>query len=525
VTTHATRGPQVRPHSGARGTTPTRGRRQSTPRPTRRNGSRPAAALSADAWERSYRRAVIVGDLLALTIAISLVALLAPSLDVGVVDQSVRISASVTALVLGVGTFVSFGVHRAWEPRVLGSGLEEFRRMGHAVLSLIAVLAIVAFGLKLDSGRRWVFQVLPLFLILALVIRYVLRLVLHRARTHGRYLHTVLACGDADAVADLVRRTRASVHAGWRVDGVCLREMVPRPGGAPLPPRPIEVAGVPVVGTPDEIVELVRSRGYNAVAILPSSTWTRTRTQELAWQLEGSGAEVVLAPVLTDVAGPRLHATPVNGMPLMRVSAPCFSGPRKVAKSLFDLTVAVIALVALGPVLVAIGVAVRLDSRGPALFFQERVGKSGETFRVAKFRTMVQDAEAQMAQLADLNEGAGPLFKMQRDPRITRVGAVLRRFSVDEVPQLLNVITGSMSLVGPRPPLPTEVALYESAVGRRLLVKPGMTGLWQVGGRSDLGWEESVRLDLHYVENWSFALDALILCKTVAAVCRRQGAY
>lgn len=466
-----------------------------------------------------------MGDLIALALAMSVVALFSPRLDVGVADQSVRVAAPVTAIVLVLGTLVSFAANRAWEPRVLGTGLEEFRRVGHAVLSLIAVLAVVAFALKLDSGRRWVLLVLPLFLILALVIRYLLRRVLHRARARDRYLHTVLACGDADSVADLVRRTRASVHAGWRVDGVCLREMVPRPGGAPPPPRPTEVAGVPVVGTPDEIVELVRSRGFNAVAILPSSTWTRIRTQELAWQLEGSGAEVVLAPVLTDVAGPRLHATPVAGMPLMRVSAPCFSGPRKVAKALFDVTVAVAALVVLWPVLLAIGVAVRLDSPGPALFFQERVGKDGGTFRVVKFRTMVQDAEAQMAQLTEMNQGAGPLFKMRRDPRVTRVGAVLRRFSIDEVPQLLNVLTGSMSLVGPRPPLPTEVAFYESAVSRRLLVKPGMTGLWQVGGRSNLDWDESVRLDLNYVENWSFALDALILCKTVIAVCRRHGAY
>lgn len=480
---------------------------------------------TTDAWERRYRRAVVVGDLVALALAISVVVVFSPRLDVRVVDHSVRVVAPVFAMVLVMGTLASFGVHRAWEPRVLGSGLEEFRRVGHAVLSLIAVLAVVAFALKLDSGRRWVFLVLPLFLILALVIRYLLRRVLHRARARGRYLHTVLACGDADAVADLVRRTRASVQAGWRVDGVCLREMVPRPGGAPLPPRPTEVAGVPVVGTPDDIVGLVLSRGYNAVAILPSSTWTRTRTQELAWQLEGSGAEVVLAPVLTEVAGPRLHATPVAGMPLLRVSAPCFSGPRKVAKGLFDVTAAVAALFVLWPVLMAIGVAVRLDSPGPALFFQERVGKDGDTFRVVKFRTMVRDAEAQMAQLAQKNQGAGPLFKMHDDPRVTRVGAFLRRYSIDEVPQLLNVLTGSMSLVGPRPPLATEVALYEAAVGRRLLVKPGMTGLWQVGGRSNLDWDETVRLDLNYVENWSFALDALILCKTVAAVCRRQGAY
>ncbi|WP_460869200.1 sugar transferase [Rhodococcus aerolatus] len=484
----------------------------------------PAATRRATAWERRYRGAVVVGDLLSLVLATALVALVSPTLEVGVTGDAARVPAPVTAVVVLLTTVVSLALHRAWEPRVLGTGPEELARLVRSVVSVVAVLAVVAFGLELDSGRHWLFLVMPLFGVVALVVRYALRKALHAARARGRYLHTVLACGDAEAVADLVARTRRATEAGWEVRGVCLREMSRR-GDDPPPVRPTDVAGVPVVGTPDEVAALVREHGYSAVAILPSSTWTRARTQELAWELEGSGAELVLAPVLTEVAGPRLHVAPVSGMPLMRVSAPYFSGPRKVAKTAVDVVVAGLALLALSPVLLAIALAVRLDSPGPALFLQERVGKDGRTFRVVKFRTMVVDAEARLAALAADNQAGGVLFKLRRDPRVTRVGAVLRRYSVDELPQLLNVLTGSMSLVGPRPPLPSEVARYESAVGRRLLVTPGMTGLWQVSGRSDLSWEESVRLDLRYVENWSLALDATILWKTVAAVVRRDGAY
>jgi len=241
--------------------------------------------------------------------------------------------------------------------------------------------------------------------------------------------------------------------------------------------------------------------------------------------LEGTGVELLVAPGLMEVAGPRLHVRPFIGLPLLRVQQPEFTGARRIVKAILDRTVALIGVMILSPLLLLIALCVRFTSPGTALFRQRRVGRDGEPFTVIKFRTMVEDAESQQLSLTIEDEGAGPLFKLRKDPRVTRVGVVLRRFSLDELPQLFNVLGGSMSLVGPRPPLPTEVSTYAEHVNRRLLVKPGLTGLWQISGRSDLTWEESVRLDLRYVENWSLSLDLLILWKTVFAVVRFRGAY
>ena len=234
----------------------------------------------------------------------------------------------------------------------------------------------------------------------------------------------------------------------------------------------------------------------------------------------------MVATGLLDVAGPRLSIRPAAGMPLLHVERPAMSGARRVVKRGVDWCLALGLIVVALPVLLAIAIAVRLDTPGPVLFRQTRVGARGETFNMLKFRSMGVDAEQRLDQLAAAADaGNTVLFKMRHDPRITKVGGFLRRYSLDELPQLLNVLRGEMSLVGPRPPLPREVAGYERAAQRRLLVKPGITGLWQISGRSDLSWEQTVRLDLRYVENWTLALDALILVKTVRAVWRGDGAY
>jgi exopolysaccharide biosynthesis polyprenyl glycosylphosphotransferase len=256
------------------------------------------------------------------------------------------------------------------------------------------------------------------------------------------------------------------------------------------------------------------------------SDLTQADLRRLSWELEGSGVDLVVAPSLTDIAGPRIHIRPVAGLPLLHVEQPEFSGGRRLLKGTVDRLLATSALLLLIPVLAALAAAIRLTSSGPALFRQTRVGVDGRTFTIFKLRSMYVDAEQRLAALQDRNENAdGLLFKIKDDPRVTPLGALLRRFSLDELPQLLNVLRGDMSLVGPRPPLPAEVAQYGDDVRRRLLVKPGLTGLWQISGRSDLSWDESVRLDLHYVENWTLALDLLILWKTGFAVLQRRGAY
>jgi exopolysaccharide biosynthesis polyprenyl glycosylphosphotransferase len=275
----------------------------------------------------------------------------------------------------------------------------------------------------------------------------------------------------------------------------------------------------------DDIVGTVERYRADTVAVLACPEMSGLRLRDLAWQLEKSDTDLWLAPALLDIAGPRTTIRPVAGLPLLHMEHPEFSGLRRMIKSAFDRLMAAIALLLLSPLFLVVVMAIRLGDGGPALFRQERVGKGGQPFVLFKFRTMLVDAERQKSQLDELNETDGVLFKIRRDPRVTRVGAMLRRWSLDELPQLINVLIGNMSLVGPRPALPAEAAVYGAHVRRRLVVKPGMTGLWQVNGRSDLSWDESVRLDLRYVENWSFMLDLQILWKTGAAVGRGKGAY
>jgi exopolysaccharide biosynthesis polyprenyl glycosylphosphotransferase len=287
------------------------------------------------------------------------------------------------------------------------------------------------------------------------------------------------------------------------------------------------VAGVPVFGgvAVQEVAEAVRRSGADAVAVLSCPEIDGATLRQLAWDLEKTGTDLCVAPALLDVAGPRTTVRPTAGLTLLHVDHPQLSGVRQVLKGLFDRFMAGMALFLLSPVLVIVAIAIKLADNGPALFTQTRVGKDGRTFKIYKFRTMVVDAEARLAELKPVNDLDGVLFKVRRDPRITSIGARLRKYSIDEFPQFINVVKGEMSLVGPRPALPSEAARYADHVHRRLVVKPGLTGMWQVSGRSELSWDESVRLDLRYVENWSFALDLQILWKTVAVILRGSGAY
>jgi exopolysaccharide biosynthesis polyprenyl glycosylphosphotransferase len=329
--------------------------------------------------------------------------------------------------------------------------------------------------------------------------------------------------GDASAIADFTAMVRRDQYAGLRVVGACV------PAEIAVDPHTIAVLDdldVPLLGDVDSVLAAVRRSEANTVAVVSSGAVGSDKLRWISWQLEGSATDLLVSPGLTEVAGPRLHVRPVAGLPLLHVEEPEFSGFRRVLKGAFDRVMAGSALVFLAPVFAALTIAIRLDSKGPALFRQVRVGRDGSTFTMLKFRSMYADAEERLATLLSKSDhGDGVLFKMRDDPRVTRIGRLLRKFSLDELPQLINVLNGTMSLVGPRPPLPREVARYEDHVHRRLLVKPGVTGLWQVSGRSNLSWEESVRLDLRYVENWSLTEDLLILWKTLRAVTAGSGAY
>jgi exopolysaccharide biosynthesis polyprenyl glycosylphosphotransferase len=276
----------------------------------------------------------------------------------------------------------------------------------------------------------------------------------------------------------------------------------------------------------DAVLHATGAYGCDVVIALGCPEFGRGALRRLCWQLQKVGVEVALAPILTDVAANRLALASAGGLPLLHLRAPVLSGPTRLLTDLCQRIAAVLVLILISPLFLVLCVLVRATSRGPAVFRQSRVGLDGAEFTCLKFRTMVVDAEARQAELAHLNEMRdGPLFKISKDPRLTRIGGTLRRYSLDELPQLLNVVGGSMALVGPRPPLPAEVARYSEDMRRRLAVKPGLTGLWQVSGRSSLSWAESVRLDLSYVENWSPGLDAMILLRTTSALVRGEGAY
>ena len=420
---------------------------------------------------------------------------------------------------LGVVWIASLKLMRSYDARLMGYGVEEYRRVAGATVRLAGAIAIVGYVIDLGVARWFLVLSFALGIVGLVAGRFLARQWLHRARRRdGGWSRQVLVVGDAPHINELVATLRREPYAGYHVVGACI------PDGliAPVPQR---LGDVPVVGSFRTVLEAVESTGVDTVAVTTSGELTAIRLRRLGWQLEGTGVDMVLAPALTDVAGPRIHTRPVAGLPLIEVEAPEFRGGRKLVKGFFDRAAALVALTVAFPVLLAIAIAIKLDGGGPVFFRQTRVGMSGKEFGVFKFRTMVVNADAMLAQLKAKNETNGLMFKMKDDPRVTRVGRFLRRYSLDELPQLANVLLGQMSLVGPRPPLPREVARYDGDVARRLLVKPGITGLWQVSGRSDLSWEDGIRLDLYYVENWTLTADLAILWKTVGAVIASRGAY
>ena len=417
------------------------------------------------------------------------------------------------------GTFALVGllINRAWDSQVLGQGAEEFRRVLRGMATGAISLGLLGLALQALAPRPWVFGLLPLAAVLAIAGRLLLRTRLHHLRKSGRCSLQVLAIGTTESIADLIERTRRDHRRGWIISGACTPTgTAGNESGA--------IFGVPVLGDLDAVARIVGAGGHQVVAVCPTPGWTSHRLHRLSWALENVGVELVVDPGLMEVAGPRLHIEPVDGLPLLRLTRPTFSGVSWIAKHVVDRVVAALLLVITAPLLIAIAIGVKLDG-GPVLFSQLRVGRHGKQFRILKFRSMTVNAESMVRQFAAANDGAGPLFKMRQDPRVTPMGSILRRYSLDELPQLVNVLTGTMSLVGPRPPLPAEVATYGHDAQRKLLVRPGLTGLWQISGRSDLPWEQSVRLDLRYVENWNLALDAQILCKTIGAVVNGRGAY
>lgn len=482
---------------------------------THRGSAAGARLTAADpaAWTSAYLRKAAVADVACALVA-GLLALLAYGVRYHGLTKQPAAYLAFTA-VLPILWWVGVAVAGGYDSRFIGVGSDEFRRVLNAGVSLTAGVAIVSYAFKLEFARGYVLVALPSATVFDLVVRHRLRRRLHRLRSRGACMRRVVAIGHAPAVADLVAELRRGTYHGLSVVGACLA------GGTMLK----EIAGVPVFGGLGSVTAAVGQFRADTVAVLACPEMNGVRLRALAWDLEKTDTDICVAPALLDVAGPRTTIRPVAGLPLLHVDHPELDGGKKVIKEAFDKALALTGLILLAPLFAVIMLAVKLADRGPVFFRQTRVGKNGHTFTVWKFRTMVVDAEQRKAELAAHNEAAGALFKMRRDPRVTRAGVWLRRYSLDELPQLFNVLFGDMSLVGPRPALPAEAAKYGDHMRRRLVVKPGMTGLWQINGRSDLAWEEAVRLDLRYVENWSFTLDLQILWKTLSAVLGGYGAY
>ena len=476
-------------------------------RPTPAN--RRAAELVRQRWHQVATRYMLV----AIAVDALLAGLISAWALLSVIDTDI------TALAGGAFTALAFpllvAVVRGYEPRSLGSGPGEFQSVFRGGLLLAGTLMTVAYTTQLAVPRRLVFVAVPVIVVASCVGRFVQRRLLHRIRRRGAAMMRTVVVGDDAQVRRLVGEFTRMPHNGYRIIGSCRPTIDPGvPSGDGQPP---------VLGVIADIPQVVSDHAADVV-VVAGSALSGEALRRLSWALGHAGAELVVAPDLVEVLGPRLSLHPTSTLSLLRVE---IGAPRRrlLAKAVLDRVLGTLLTLVALPVIVGAALAVRFTSPGPAFFRQTRVGVDGRTFTMLKLRSMYIDADERRAALLADTDRDGPMFKMRQDPRVTPVGRFLRKYSVDELPQLLNVVKGDMSLVGPRPPLLDEVATYHDAVFRRLHVRPGLTGLWQVSGRADLSWEESVRLDLRYVDNWSVAMDMMILWKTGRAVLGGSGAY
>lgn len=415
-----------------------------------------------------------------------------------------------TPVLIGMIWFTMLVLRGSYDERIVGLGTEEIRRVLTAMIWTFAVVAGTSYLIRADISRAYAFVSLPAGAVAIAISRFAWRDWLYRARAHGRFMLRTLVIGSPDAAAQLAAKLSQDSYTGYTVV-----QSLQLPVDDP-------VALQPWLDEVDQVI--AQTGGVQAIAVVASDTTSDDVVRHLAWRLEGRTVDLLIAPAMLDVAGPRLSVRPASGLPLLHLDEVALSRPQRFAKRTLDLIGSSLLIFVLSPVLVACAVAVRVTSPGPVIFRQRRIGRSGMAFTMLKFRTMVVDAEAMKDELRAKNDIEDPMFKLADDPRVTSVGRILRRWSLDELPQLFNVLGGSMSMVGPRPHPLDDVSRYEAAAFRRLALKPGLTGLWQVEGRSDLNWTEALQLDLHYVERWSMAGDAVLLARTARAVLQGRGA-
>ncbi|MGE2728573.1 sugar transferase [Mycolicibacterium vaccae] len=474
------------------------------------------------AWQTGYARRLIAIDALGILVAIGLAQWLRFGASAPDVASYRYLDYTVVSVAIAAVWLTALSINHSRSPRVIGSGAEEYRRVVLATLAVFGGVAIVSMLFKMEIARGYLVIALPAGIVFLTFFRWSARLVVRHVRQkHGRCITRVLVVGSPTAVRDLTTSLAREPKSEYEVVGACI------PG--PLPRKKIDVPGVgtiPTFGDESHVVGAVTATNSHAVAVTATERLDGRGIRDLSWELEKLDIDLLVAPGVVDIAGPRLQMRPVAGLPLIHVEKPQYHGAKRFQKRLFDVLFSSAVLLFGSPVLLTVALAVKLTSKGPVFYRQERIGLDGRPFQMIKFRTMVDGADKMVDKLAELNESeGGVLFKIREDPRVTKVGKLLRKYSIDELPQFINVLKRDMSVVGPRPPLASEVKSYDDHVMRRLLVRPGITGLWQVSGRSDLSWDDTVRLDLFYVENWSMISDLLIALKTVKAMLRPSGAY
>lgn len=470
-------------------------------------------------WERRYRRrlqlsdfGVVVGTTaltawLQTTAALPVLLVREPMLNVRVAV----LTATIWLLVLAL-----FQTRNA---AVVGSGANEYKRVAHATGLAFGLLAIAFVIMQSQGMRAQLLITLPLGILMLLVTRWMWRRWLVSKRELGHYVSRTVVVGRRADVEYVISTLGKDSTNGYLVVGATLHE---HDDHSDLVENGRVIAAR---GTFHTVAQVASELGADTIIVASRPVDDPGFIRRLSWQLEGTAAELVLSSRLAEVAGPRISLQQIDGLPLIKVQIPTFEGGKHAIKRAFDIFVSSLALLVIGVATPFIALAIYIDSPGPVFFRQLRVGRDGQTFRMVKFRSMKTSAEQDLAALKAQSDGNGVLFKMKDDPRVTRVGRILRKFSIDELPQFFNVLVGDMSIVGPRPPLPSEVMTYNGEVFRRLYINPGITGLWQVSGRSDLSWDESVRLDLRYVENWSIMNDLMIMWRTVKVMLQPSGAY
>ncbi|MFV8165931.1 sugar transferase [Mycobacterium sp. 134] len=475
-------------------------------------------------WKRRYRSRLVVLDAVVIVGAIALAQygrfrLLAADGPQAGTDSA---RALVLSVLLAVVWFAALGWQESRDVSLAGVGSEEYRRVVSATAWVFGFVAVGSLILQTQVSRGYLMIALPVGLIGLIVGRHLLRRDLGRRRAHGQFMTRVVALGRPDSVAVLCESLCRSTPAGYKIVGVCIPGFTGEAGQFLATPA----GALPVLGDENSVEVALQLTGADALAVTAVERLGQDKMRKLAWRLDSLGVDMIVVPGMTDIAGPRLKLRPIDNLPLFHIARPRRDGPSSAGKRAFDLAFALLVLPLLLPVMIGAAIAIKVDSGGPILFRQLRVGRHGKTFRICKFRTMVVGADAVSGdgQTAVPAQG-GVFFKSRSDSRVTRVGRFLRAVSIDELPQLFNVFAGSMSIVGPRPLVPGEGESVEHFVQRRALVKPGMTGLWQVSGRSDVSDEERIRLDHSYVDNWSSVQDLIIIWRTMRAVIKREGAY